>query len=249
MEGSRLRAVAAIQARNVTKTYDRVTQVLQGIDLVVEPGEIVVMIGRSGSGKTTLLNILAGLEQPTSGEVLVDGLELSSLNEEARRELRLREIGVVFQRFHLMPELTVEENVSLPMRLADREAPEQRAQELLSFFGLDHRVQAFPSTLSGGETQRAAIARALGNEPEVILADEPTANLDEANARNALDALEQVADELGTAVVIASHDPMCEQVADRLLRLKDGRFVGQDEEAEGSSVVFEAERRTPTEQG
>jgi putative ABC transport system ATP-binding protein len=217
--------VPPLQALDVMKTYDRVTNVLEGIDLTVNAGEIVVMIGRSGSGKTTLLNLLAGLEKPTSGRVVVDDLELSSLDEEARRELRLRHVGVVFQRFHLMPELTVEENVSLPMRLADHETPQDRARELLSFFGLDHRIGAFPATLSGGETQRAAIARALGNEPEVILADEPTANLDEANARNALTALRQVAEELGTAVVIASHDPMCEQVADRLLRLKDGRFV------------------------
>jgi len=230
--------VAAIQAQGVTKTYDRVTKVLKGIDLTAQPGEIVVMIGRSGSGKTTLLNILAGLEKPSEGKVLVDGLDLSGLNEEARRELRLREIGIVFQRFHLMPELTVEENVALPMKLADRETPDERARELLGFFGLDHRVDAFPATLSGGETQRAAIARALGNEPEVILADEPTANLDEANARNALDALEQVAEELGTAVVVASHDPMCEQVADRLLKLKDGRFVGGDEE---QTVAFDVQ--------
>jgi lipoprotein-releasing system ATP-binding protein len=124
------------------------------------------------------------------------------------------------------------------MKLADRETPHERARELLGFFGLDHRVDAFPATLSGGETQRAAIARALGNEPEVILADEPTANLDEANARNALDALEQVAEELGTAVVVASHDPMCEQVADRLLKLKDGRFVGGDEE---QTVAFDVQ--------
>jgi ABC-type lipoprotein export system ATPase subunit len=230
--------VAAIQAQGVTKTYDRVTKVLKGIDLAAQPGEIVVMIGRSGSGKTTLLNILAGLEKPSEGKVLVDGLDLSGLNEEARRELRLREVGIVFQRFHLMPELTVEENVALPMKLADRETPHERARELLGFFGLDHRVDAFPATLSGGETQRAAIARALGNEPEVILADEPTANLDEANARNALEALEQVAEELGTAVVVASHDPMCEQVADRLLKLKDGRFVGGDEE---QTVAFDVQ--------
>lgn len=230
--------MAAIQAQGVTKTYDRVTKVLKGIDLTAQPGEIVVMIGRSGSGKTTLLNILAGLEKPSEGKVLVDGLDLSGLSEEARRELRLREIGIVFQRFHLMPELTVEENVALPMKLADRETPHKRARELLGFFGLDHRVDAFPATLSGGETQRAAIARALGNEPEVILADEPTANLDEANARNALDALKQVAEELGTAVVIASHDPMCEQVADRLLKLKDGRFVGGDEE---QTVAFDVQ--------
>lgn len=230
--------MAAIQAQGVTKTYDRVTKVLKGIDLAAQPGEIVVMIGRSGSGKTTLLNILAGLEKPSEGKVLVDGLDLSGLNEEARRELRLREVGIVFQRFHLMPELTVEENVALPMKLADRETPHERARELLGFFGLDHRVDAFPATLSGGETQRAAIARALGNEPEVILADEPTANLDEANARNALEALEQVAEELGTAVVVASHDPMCEQVADRLLKLKDGRFVGGDEE---QTVAFDVQ--------
>jgi putative ABC transport system ATP-binding protein len=226
--------VAAIRAVDVEKSYDRVHSVLQGIGLAAEPGEIVAVIGRSGSGKTTLLNVLAGIERPTSGRVVVQGTDLSSMSEEQRRKVRLHQIGVVFQRFHLIPELSVAENVALPMELAEREDAEERARELLGFFGLGHRTKAFPSTLSGGETQRAAIARALGNEPGVILADEPTANLDEDNARNALSALEQVADELDTAVVMASHDPMCEDGADRVLRLKDGCFVQATVEKPGS---------------
>jgi putative ABC transport system ATP-binding protein len=221
--------VPAIEAVNVSKTYNRVDDVLDDVNLAANPGEIVVLMGRSGSGKTTLLNLLAGLEQPTDGQVLLEGTDLASMNETARRETRLERIGVVFQRFHLMPELTVRENVALPMQLANRESPDDRAVDLLEFFGLGHRVDAFPATLSGGETQRAAIARALGNQPAVVLADEPTASLDADNARNALDALEQVAEDIGTSVVIASHDPMCKQVADRLLHLSDGELVPEKE--------------------
>lgn len=228
--------MAAIRAVDVEKTYDRIHHVLEGIDLAADPGEIVVVIGRSGSGKTTMLNVLAGIERPTEGQVLLSGTDLSSMEEDERRLVRLHDIGIVFQRFHLIPELTVQENVELPMELAEREGAEERAAELLDFFGLDHRRQAFPSTLSGGETQRAAIARALANEPDVILADEPTANLDEDNARNALAALEQVAEEIGTAIVVASHDPMCEEVADRVLRLKDGRFAEETITAEVEDV-------------
>jgi putative ABC transport system ATP-binding protein len=216
--------VPALEARGVSKTYDRVEHVLEAVDLAVDPGEVVVVMGRSGSGKTTLLNILAGLETPTEGRVFVGEEEMTALEEEQRTRLRRREVGVVFQRFHLIPELSVLENARLPMKLAGRSDATERALELLGFFGLDHRTDAYPATLSGGETQRAAIARALGNEPAVVLADEPTANLDEGNARTALDALREVAEELGTAVVVATHDPLGAEAGDRVLDLVDGQL-------------------------
>lgn len=218
----------ALVAEQVRKTYDRVDDVLSGIDLTVEPGELVVLMGRSGSGKTTLLNLLAGLEEPTEGRILVDGTDLAGLDEDARTQIRRERIGIVFQRFHLLPELTVRENVALPMRLAGRDDADERADELLTFFGLDHRLDAFPATLSGGENQRAALARALGNEPEIVLADEPTASLDEGNAKNALAALRRVVEELDTAVLAATHDPMTEEAGDRVIHLSDGRLVDQD---------------------
>lgn len=214
----------AVQARDVSKTFDRVRWVLEDVDLDVEPGELVVLMGRSGSGKTTLLNLMAGLETPTKGQILVDDTDLSTLDEEERTRLRRDKIGVVFQRFHLLPELTVQENVALPMRLAHRDDADERSRELLSFFGLQDHVDAFPSTLSGGETQRAALARALGNEPAIVLADEPTASLDEANAKNALGALRRVVEELDTAILAATHDPMTEEAGDRVVHLADGRI-------------------------
>ncbi len=223
----------AIEARGISKTYDKVRWVLEDVDLEVQPGEVVVLMGRSGSGKTTLLNVLSGLETPSQGEVLVDGETMSSRDEAERTELRREEVGVVFQRFHLIPELTVQENVELPMKLAGRDDAGQRATKLLRFFDMHGHADAYPATLSGGETQRAAIARGLGNEPAVVLADEPTANLDEDNAKNALSALRQVADKLETAVLIATHDPLGKRVGHRVLDLADGRIV---DDAEAESV-------------
>lgn len=222
-----LETVPALRAENLSKTYDRVRWVLEDIDLAVQSGELVVLMGRSGSGKTTLLNLLAGLEEPTQGHVYVGGRDLADLTAEDRTRVRREDVGVVFQRFHLLPELTVRENVALPMRLAGRDRAAERAVQLLEFFGLGGHTDAFPSTLSGGETQRAALARALGNEPEVLLADEPTASLDEDNARNALNALRRVVDDLGTAVLAATHDPMTQAEGDRVLHLVDGRLEGE----------------------
>lgn len=231
--------VPALEARGVSKTYDRVRYVLQGIHLTVDPGDVTVLMGRSGSGKTTLLNILAGLETPTEGTVHVDGQDMARLDEDQRTRLRRDAIGVVFQRFHLIPELTLLENVRLPMQLAKRDNATQRAQKLLTFFGLDTHADAYPSTLSGGETQRAAIARALGNEPAVILADEPTANLDEANAKNALNALRRVAEETNTAVLIATHDPLAEDAGDKTLNLVDGRLRYDGDDDDDAYDAFE----------
>jgi putative ABC transport system ATP-binding protein len=225
---------AAIEARSVSKTYDRVRWILEDVDLTVDSGEVVVLMGRSGSGKTTLLNLLAGLETPTSGEVLVDGERMSDRDEGERTRLRREQVGVIFQRFHLIPEMTVQENVRLPMRLAGRSDADERALDLLRFLGMHGRADAYPSTLSGGETQRAAIARALGNEPAVVLADEPTANLDEANAENAVDELRRAATSTGTAVLIATHDPLAEAAGDRVLDLSDGRIEGRRTPASSS---------------
>lgn len=211
--------------RNVWKTYDRVAHVLQDVSFSVEPGEFVVLMGRSGSGKTTLLNLLAGLDRPSRGAVVVKDKDLSTLDDEEITQLRLHHIGIVFQRFHLIPELTTAENIRLPIKMAGRPGARERAAKLLQFFGMDGHGDAFPATLSGGEMQRAALARALANQPAVVLADEPTANLDQANAKKALGELRRVASELGTAVVAASHDAMAAEAATRVLHIVDGRIA------------------------
>lgn len=219
--------VSVVELRGVTKTYDRVRDVLRDVTMVVDPGEVVVLMGRSGSGKTTLLNLVAGLDTPSRGSLHVGGTDLAGLDEEERTFLRLTRVGIVFQRFHLIPELTVLENVRLPMHLAKHPGSRQRAHELLAFFGLADQAEDYPATLSGGETQRAAIARALGNEPTVILADEPTANLDDTNARTALDALRRVAEETDTAVLIATHDGLARTIAHRVVHIVDGALTAE----------------------
>lgn len=216
--------MSAIELEDVAKTYDRVRYVLDGLSLTVEPGQVVSIMGRSGVGKTTLLNLVAGLETPTRGRIRVAGTDLSTLDDDERTRFRRDRVGVVFQRFHLIPELTVAENVRLPMRLAKRADAATRTKTLLRFFGIEELADAFPATLSGGETQRTAIARALANEPSVVLADEPTANLDEENAKTALAELRRVAKELTTAVLIASHDPLARGAGDRVYQMAAGRL-------------------------
>lgn len=220
--------MAAVEADHVWKTFDRVRYVLEDVSVVVEPGEFVVLMGPSGSGKSTLVNLLAGLDHPTRGRLLVDEVDIAGLSEDQRTEARLRHIGLVFQRFHLIPELTLEENVMLPMTFARRPDARARVGDLLGFFGLPAQAAAYPSTLSGGETQRGAIARALANEPTILLADEPTANLDDENAHTALTELRRVADELGTAVLVATHDALAKRFADRVVVLEGGRVSAED---------------------
>lgn len=209
---------------DVWKTYDEVRWILQGVNLELEPGTLTLIMGRSGSGKTTLLNLAAGLEVPTRGTVWVDGKDVSQLSEEERTRLRLRRVGLVFQHYQLIPQLTIAENVRLPMRLAGRVDADQRAQQLLQGFGLGSQADAFPATLSGGEAQRTGIARALANEPVLLLADEPTANLDETNGRAALKLLREAAERSGAAVLVASHDDLVQEYADVIYHMKEGRL-------------------------
>lgn len=219
-----------VDAVAVTRTYHRgpePVEVLRGVDLVAEPGAVQVIQGRSGSGKTTLLGLLGGLDDPTSGTVAVDGRPLAPLDEGQRAELRRRTIGFVFQSFGLIPMLSAQENVEVPLRLvragvADRR---RRSEELLDQVGLGHRAAHRPSELSGGEQQRVAIARALANEPRLLLADEPTGQLDSETARTIIALLADLVRDRGIAAVIATHDPAMVAVADRVLRLEDGRLL------------------------
>lgn len=248
--------LAPLDLRDVWKTYDQKDWVLRGASLQVRAGEVVVLMGPSGSGKTTLLNLVAGIETADRGEVLVAGADLGKLEEDELANVRLRHVGLVFQQYHLIPELTLAENVQLPMRFARRADMKARSDHLLRFFGIQDKAKAFPATLSGGQAQRAAIARALANEPAILLADEPTANLDEKNAATALRELRRVADELGTAVLVATHDPTVRPIGDRVVRIADGQVAPEPgaptprRDAAGASATTPPRRpSTPSSRG
>jgi len=218
-----------LRLRGVGRTYERggeTLHALEDVDLTVEAGEFVAVVGPSGSGKSTMLNTLGLLDTPTAGDVLLDGEEVSDLDDETRTDLRKEYIGFVFQDFYLIQTLTATENVLLPTVYdADREA-EERAEDLLERVGLGDRLGHRPTELSGGQKQRVAIARSLINEPEVLLADEPTGNLDTDTGRQVLGEFERVC-AAGVAVVAVTHDELVTEYADRTVELIDGRLEGR----------------------
>lgn len=199
--------------------------ILQSTSLRIERGRVIAITGPSGSGKSTLLGLIAGLDTPSSGRVLIDGENITALDEERLARLRGAKIGVVFQFFHLLPSLTAFENVLVPMELAGLPRPGDRAKTLLAEVGLSDRGHHYPSQLSGGEQQRVAIARALANNPPVLLADEPTGNLDSATGRQVIELLVKVNREHGRTLVLVTHDPELAALADEVIMLRDGRVV------------------------
>ena len=222
----------AVELRKVGKTYregevERV--VLRDVSVTIASGEIAVLLGRSGSGKSTLLNVIAGIDTPTAGSVVVDGTNLTALDEQARTRFRRRHIGFVFQFFNLIPMLTVEENLLLPLELNGRADVKgvARARALLERVGLGGRGESYPERLSGGEQQRVAIARALVHEPALILADEPTGNLDAETAGDVLDLLDTLAREAGRTVLMVTHSQEVVGVADRIFTVQRGLLVEQ----------------------
>ncbi|HET9951749.1 MAG TPA: ABC transporter ATP-binding protein [Candidatus Eisenbacteria bacterium] len=224
---------AGARLRGISKTYPAAGEdvhALRDIDLDVAPGEIVALLGRSGSGKTTLLNILGTLDRPTSGSIEIAGRRVDGLDESELLRLRRESLGFVFQFFHLLPYLSALENAVLPLWLAGHHGPEAalRARELLARVGLSDKADRPAGRLSGGEMQRVAVARALVNEPALILADEPTGNLDQANAETVLDLLRGLVREQGVTLVLATHSEAAAASADRRVRLLDGRIVGID---------------------
>jgi len=223
-------APPAVELRQISKSYregeaERV--VLRDVSLTIAPGEIVVLLGRSGSGKSTLLNVIAGIDRPSAGSVMVDGTDLTGLDEQARTRFRRRHIGFVFQFFNLIPLLTVEENLLLPLDLNNRADAKgvARARELLERVGLGGRGESYPERLSGGEQQRVAIARALIHDPALILADEPTGNLDAETAASVLDLLDTLVREAGRTVVMVTHGREVVGVADRIFAIHRGSLV------------------------
>jgi putative ABC transport system ATP-binding protein len=215
---------------------DSTIHALRGVDLAVGRGELMAVKGRSGSGKTTLLNLLGGLDKPTSGRVLVDGLEVSSMNESRLVEFRRHTVAFIFQSFGLVPILSAAENVEVPLRLvrADPSARDDRVMELLDLVGLAERANHRPQELSGGEQQRVAIARALANRPKLLLADEPTGQLDSTTGHAIMATLRSVVRAEGVTAVVATHDPAQLDLADRVVEIQDGR-VREVERVPGAS--------------
>jgi putative ABC transport system ATP-binding protein len=221
-------AAPAVRCRDVRKIYAGALPVvaLDGIDLDVAPGEFLAIVGPSGCGKSTLLHLLAAIDRPTSGQVLVEGRDLAALPESERTLYRRRDVGLVFQFFNLLPHLDVAENVALPRRLDGRADAPERARELLARVGLAHRAAAHPYELSGGEMQRVAIARALVTGARLLLADEPTGNLDSRNGEQVLDRLEEVRRERGVTLLLATHSDAAARRAGRVVEMRDGRLGG-----------------------
>jgi len=217
-----------LSCSGLSKRYQdgsRAVQVLQGVDLSLQAGERIAIVGRSGSGKSTLLNLLGGLDLPSGGEVFVSGTAISTMDERARSRWRNRHLGFVFQFHHLLPEFTALEAVAMPLRIAgeSRSAARERAEELLAAVGLSDRMSHHPGALSGGERQRVAIARALANRPRCVLMDEPTGNLDPESAERVLALIADI-DNGDTAFVVVTHDPAIAAKMDRQLKLEAGQL-------------------------
>jgi putative ABC transport system ATP-binding protein len=217
-----------ISLRDVSKTVMSGSEpltILHPLSLEIPRGHFIAVVGPSGSGKSTLLGLIAGLDAPTSGSVLIDGVDITRLNEDDLARLRGEKIGFVFQFFHLIPSLTAYENVAVPMEIAGVADTRTRAETLLEEVGLTGRSHHYPSQLSGGEQQRVALARALANDPPIVLADEPTGNLDSATGRNILGLLRETHRVRGTTIVLVTHDAELAALADARLVLRDGRVV------------------------
>ena len=230
-----------LEARNLAKTYETggaKVLGLRGVDISIERGEFVAVMGPSGCGKSTLLNLLAGLDRPTAGEVRLDGVRIDGLSETDLARLRRRKVGFVFQFFNLVPTLSAVENVELPLLLVGRRrrAARRSANELLTDLGIAEKEGAAPAELSGGEQQRVALARALANRPDVVLADEPTGNLDSASARDVL-GLFREARGRGQTLLLVTHDASVASAADRVIRLRDGLVVDETELRDARQVA------------
>ena len=217
-----------LQTKDLRKTYgagEAEVHALDGVDLAVEKGEFVAVVGTSGSGKSTLLHMLGGLDRPTSGTVTVDGKELSTLKDEELTIFRRRKIGFVFQNYNLVPVLNVYENIVLPIQLDGSQPDEAYVGRIIEILGLQSKLQNLPNNLSGGQQQRVAIARALAAKPAIILADEPTGNLDSKTSQDVMGLLKVTSQTFSQTIVMITHNEEIAQMADRIVRIEDGRIV------------------------
>ncbi len=217
-----------LQTCDLKKIYGKgetAVHALDGVNLSVEKGEFVAIVGTSGSGKSTLLHMLGGLDRPTSGTVTVDGKELNSLKDEALTIFRRRKIGFVFQNYNLVPVLNVMENIVLPIQLDGKKVDKGYVKEVVKMLGLEPKLENLPNNLSGGQQQRVAIARALASKPAIILADEPTGNLDSKTSQDVLGLLKVTSERFAQTIVMITHNEEIAQMADRIVRIEDGRIV------------------------
>lgn len=217
-------AAFTVKIEDLWKTYDGKREILRGINLTVKPKEIILIRGRSGSGKTTLLSLIGCIDTPTKGSISLDGYDASKLSQKELAKIRLHHIGIVFQSHNLIHDLTVFENVLLPLKIAKHKDGAKRVNELLKTFELNKFAKKLPNELSGGERQRAAIARALANKPSILLVDEPTTALDQDNCNIVIDALKKANEEFGATVIIASHDPIIDDHVQKKYLLKAGKI-------------------------
>ena len=220
--------MAILETRDLKKYYgagDTRVKALDGVTLSVEQGEFMAIVGTSGSGKSTLLHMLGGLDRPTAGTVTVDGQEIFSLKEEALTIFRRRKIGFVFQSYNLVPVLSVWENIILPIQLDGRAVDQAFVREVVTTLGLEQKLDRLPSQLSGGQQQRVAIARALATKPAILLADEPTGNLDSKTSQDVLGLMKVTSQKFGQTMVMITHNEEIAQMADRIVRIEDGRIV------------------------
>jgi putative ABC transport system ATP-binding protein len=239
---------AVVAARDITRRYgegDTAVDALRGVSLEVQQGKLTAVMGPSGSGKSTLMHILAALDRPTSGEVWIAGTKLGELNDTEITKLRRKHIGFVFQFFNLLPMLTAEENIVLPLTIAGEKPEREWREELLKRVGLDDRRSHRPAELSGGQQQRVAIARALISRPTVVFADEPTGNLDSKTGGEILELLRSSVEALNQTAVMVTHDPYAAAIADRILFLADGLIVRDMPKAEAGAVIAAMDELTP----
>ena len=218
-----------LKAENLKKYYDESTvpvKALDGVDITIDRGEFVAIVGTSGSGKSTLLNMLGGLDRPTSGSVTVDGKKIFDLKDEELTIFRRRKIGFVFQAFNLVPVLNVYENIVLPIQLDGNTVDEEFVDQVIESLGLNEKVENLPNQLSGGQQQRVAIARALATKPSIILADEPTGNLDSKTSQDVLGLLKMTSVKFKQTIVMITHNEEIAQMADRIIRIEDGKVYG-----------------------
>ena len=229
-----------VSAEDLSRVFgegDAAVRALDGVTVGFPRGRFTAVMGPSGSGKSTLMHILAGLDRPTSGTVTIDGVELGGLDDAALTELRRDKVGFVFQFFNLLPVLSAEENILLPLSLAGRDPDLERFRRLVDAVDLGDRLSHRPSELSGGQAQRVAIARALVSEPAAVFADEPTGNLDTHSSEEVLELLRRAVDEFGQTIVMVTHDPIAAAYADRVLVLVDGRIVRDEDARDAEQVV------------
>jgi putative ABC transport system ATP-binding protein len=233
-------AHVVVSAGGLVRRYgegDTAVEALRGVSLGIEAGRMTAIMGPSGSGKSTLMHLLAGLDTPTQGSVVVDGIDITKLSEKKLTQLRRETIGFVFQFFNLLPMLTAEENITLPLAIAAEKVDREWLEELLAAVGIGDRRSHRPAELSGGQQQRVAVARALITKPKVLFADEPTGNLDSSSSKEVLALLRRAADEWGQTIVMVTHDAGAAAMADRILFIADGRIVRDLEESTAAEVL------------